>query len=319
MYKYKEMLVFNVESSLHAGSGSSLGHIDNPIQRETSTKNPIVQGNGVKGALREFYEKKFPEDKENKENKENKSKIKALFGGEDGNDGAGAVAFGEAKLLFFPVRSLTHIFAYITCPTVIARFQRDLQALGKSPLKNKSDGKLWHPCTDDNSFQAHSTLINDLPNKTLILEELPFKYSENQDTDECLNELASMLFPCSDEYKPFKENFIKRAVILSDYNYFYFVQYATEIEPHNRIDETGTVDEKTGVWYTEYLPSESILYSSLFIGKSHVQNNAFENEEKVKEYIQHLDNQRTWLGGDRTTGKGRVMMHLLKKKGGSIQ
>jgi CRISPR type III-B/RAMP module RAMP protein Cmr4 len=156
MYKQKDILVFHVESSLHAGSGACIGHIDNPIQRETSTQTPIIQANGVKGALREFYEKNYTNDQN--------TKIKALFGCEDGNDGAGAVAFGEARLLFLPVRSLTDIFAYITCPTVIARFQRDLIALGKSPMLCEKQS-LWAPAINISEFQAHSLKIKHCPMK----------------------------------------------------------------------------------------------------------------------------------------------------------
>ncbi|ETR70709.1 MAG: CRISPR-associated RAMP protein, Cmr4 family [Candidatus Magnetoglobus multicellularis str. Araruama] len=306
MYKQKDILVFHVESSLHAGSGANIGHIDNPIQREISTQTPIIQANGVKGALREFYEKNFSSDQE--------TKIKAVFGGEDGNDGAGAVAFGEARLLFLPVRSLTDIFAYVTCPTVIARFQRDLIALGKSPLRME-DQSLWTPFINDNNFQAHTSKIKTLPQETLVLEEFPFE-KDNDNVDSFIEKLAELLFPTTEEYKPFKTDFVKRTVILNDEDYYYFAKYATEVEPHNRIDEkTGTVDETTGVWYTEYLPSESILYTCLFMGQPHIQQNDFSDfndVDKVKNYIHKLDQQRTWLGGDRTTGKGRVMMHIMK-------
>lgn len=312
MYPEKELLVFHVESSLHAGSGANVGHIDNPIQRETATGNPIVQANGVKGALREFYETVCEDDKE--------TKIKAMFGGKDGNDGAGAVAFGEARLLFFPVRSLAGIFAYITCPTLISRFQRDLAALGKQPLKVKGDNgkaELWDPFVIGNSYLAASdSLVQLAQGGVMVLEELTFEKSDSgPNIDVQLKTLADMLFPEAAEYAPFKNAFSKRAVILNDQDYFHFVQYATEVEPHNRIDDiTGTVDERTGVWYTEYLPSESILYSALFIGKPRVQIDAFKDAGEVKAYIEKLNGQRTWMGGDRTTGKGRVMTHLLKEQ-----
>ncbi|MEE4356573.1 MAG: type III-B CRISPR module RAMP protein Cmr4 [Desulfococcaceae bacterium] len=310
MYNEREMLVFHVESSLHAGAGARIGHIDNPIQRETATGNPIVQANGVKGALREFFEKTEPNEKS--------GKIKAAFGGEDGNDGAGAAAFGEARLLFFPVRSLSGIFAYISCETVIARFQRDLIALGKSPLMStEEDGKqkIWTPSVIGNSYQAHEqNIVQISQDGTLILEELPFDMDNDPQAGPCLEKLADLLFPNTPEYFFFKGNFSKRAVILNDEDYFYFVKYATEVEPHNRIDDkTGTVDEKTGVWYTEYLPSESILYSSLFIGTPHIKTESFENSVQVKTFLQKLDGQRSWMGGDRTTGKGRVMIHMLKE------
>jgi CRISPR/Cas system CMR subunit Cmr4 (Cas7 group RAMP superfamily) len=154
-----------------------------------------------------------------------------------------------------------------------------------------------------------------LPHETLVLEEFPFEKNENN-VDSFIEDLANRLFPLTKEYHSFKKDFIKRAVILNDEDFFYFAKYATEVEPHNRIDETtGTVDKMTGVWYTEYLPSESILYTCLFMGKPHIQLENFDDfndVDKVKEYIHVLDQQRTWMGGDRTTGKGRVMMHIMK-------
>lgn len=309
MYPEKEMLIFHVESSLHAGAGASIGHIDNPLQREKATNNPIVQANGVKGALREFFEKIHSTETD---------KINAAFGTSDGNDGAGAVSFGEARLLFFPVRSLAGVFAYVTCPTVVARFQRDLAALGKPCLTHtvQDDVKVnWNPNVSINEYSAHSiniVKISEAQPCTMLLEEWPFKQQVETDSEKCLEKLADYLFPTTPEYLSFKTDFIKRAVVLNDSDFFHFVQYSTEVEPHNRIGDKGTVDEKTGVWYTEYLPSESILYSPLFIGCPHIINNVFSNPTDVKTFIDKLDGQRTWLGGDRTTGKGRVMMHLLK-------
>ena len=319
MYPEKEIIIFHVESALHAGAGASIGHIDNPVQRETPTGNPIVQASGVKGALREFYEKTVSDNSDIE-----KKMIDSVFGKEKGErdekDGAGAVAFGEAKLLFFPVRSLAGIFAYITCPSIIARFQRDLSAVNKEML-TISDGhgrtKIWMPRVSTNRYLSHTNnIVKISPNGLLILEELSFEQQNTDNPDQCLESLSDALFPGTLEYIPFKSDFPKRVVILNDTDYFYFVRYSTEVEPHNRIDDTGTVDENTGVWYTEYLPAESILYSSLFIGQPRIQKDVFNDDAaKVKIFIEKVDGKRTWLGGDRTTGKGRVMMHLYKAYG----
>ncbi|RLC26370.1 MAG: type III-B CRISPR module RAMP protein Cmr4 [Deltaproteobacteria bacterium] len=314
MYPEKEIIIFHIESALHAGAGASIGHIDNPVQRETATGNPVVQASGVKGALREFYEKTVSGDDDMK-------KIDAVFGKEKGErdekDGAGAVAFGEAKLLFFPVRSLAGIFAYITCPSIIARFQRDLRAADKDMLM-VSDGKrvdkIWRPSVSINRYLSHTnSIVKISPNGLLILEELSFEQQNTDNGDQCLEFLSDALFPDTPEYIPFKSDFPKRVAILNDTDYFYFVKYSTEVEPHNRIKDTGTVDENTGVWYTEYLPAESILYSSLFIGQPRIQKDIFNDDAaNVKIFIEKVDGKRTWLGGDRTTGKGRVMMRLYK-------
>ena len=41
----------------HAGSGSSMGVVDLPIQRERHTNWPMIQASGVKGAFRANFEK----------------------------------------------------------------------------------------------------------------------------------------------------------------------------------------------------------------------------------------------------------------------
>ena len=57
MFEASAMLYLYVETPLHAGSGSSVGVVDLPIQRERVTGYPVVQASGLKGKLRsEAYE-----------------------------------------------------------------------------------------------------------------------------------------------------------------------------------------------------------------------------------------------------------------------
>ncbi|NOG48211.1 MAG: hypothetical protein HND48_01265 [Chloroflexi bacterium] len=44
----KGHLFMYTESALHAGTGASVSAVDLPIQRETNTQYPMVQGSGVK-------------------------------------------------------------------------------------------------------------------------------------------------------------------------------------------------------------------------------------------------------------------------------
>ncbi|MDP7318870.1 MAG: RAMP superfamily CRISPR-associated protein, partial [SAR324 cluster bacterium] len=86
--EHAKLLMFHALSPIHAGSGSSTGAVDLPIQRERHTARPIVQSSGLKGALREAVERSIlAEKKLPQANWETKQKIladnptlKALFG-----------------------------------------------------------------------------------------------------------------------------------------------------------------------------------------------------------------------------------------------
>ncbi|MFZ5592365.1 MAG: type III-B CRISPR module RAMP protein Cmr4 [Bacillota bacterium] len=108
-------------SPLHAGSGSDLGVIDLPIQREKHTGFPKMESSGLKGGMRHALTQKLGN------NPKNLSRITAAFGPEDGDLYAGALGFSDARLLLFPVKSLQGIFAWATCPTLLQRFRNELQ------------------------------------------------------------------------------------------------------------------------------------------------------------------------------------------------
>jgi CRISPR-associated protein Cmr4 len=53
MFDRAAMLFLYTETPLHAGSGTSLGIVDLPIQRERTTGYPMIQASGLKGCLRD--------------------------------------------------------------------------------------------------------------------------------------------------------------------------------------------------------------------------------------------------------------------------
>lgn len=168
MFKTARILYIYTETQLHAGSGSSLGPIDLPIQRERHTQFPTHYATGIKGALRDLVEnlgglpqikrqqreleKKLKplSDEQNptqeqtaereglkaelkqkeKEYREALPPIEAIFGPDTdrASDHAGAMAPTDARLLLFPVRSLDGIFRWITCPTALFRLRKDFGA-----------------------------------------------------------------------------------------------------------------------------------------------------------------------------------------------
>ena len=102
---------------VHAGSGAELSVIDLPIQRERHTGFPVIWGQSLKGVLRRVYER-FDDSQD-------KEKTKVIFGPDTdkAHEHAGAISVGDAKVLLFPVRSLKGVFAYVTCPLVLERFE----------------------------------------------------------------------------------------------------------------------------------------------------------------------------------------------------
>ncbi len=111
----QKLLYLFTRTPLHVGAGSSVGAIDQPIQRERHTGFPIIPGSSVKGVLRDHL-KRLGDDT-----------LNDLFGqGGDGeNFSAGKVSFGEARLVAFPVRSAKGAFALATSSLALQRFARD--------------------------------------------------------------------------------------------------------------------------------------------------------------------------------------------------
>ena len=131
---------------LHIGAGSSVGAIDQPIQRERHTGFPIIPASSLKGSFADQWpvslldkgkpaRVKILRDKDEKPIKD--ANGNAQFGGppEDaawlfGSDTtdlpfAGSLVFSEARLLAFPIRSARGSYAWITCPLMLQRAARD--------------------------------------------------------------------------------------------------------------------------------------------------------------------------------------------------
>jgi len=101
-------------SSLHAGSGEiNFDIIDNQVQRDHTTRLPIINSSSLKGAFREHFET-LKGDTSNM--------VKYIFGpSNQSNDShqTGAYSFFEANLLSRPVRSNVKFYFNATSPAVI--------------------------------------------------------------------------------------------------------------------------------------------------------------------------------------------------------
>ena len=88
MYQLAKPFFITCETPMHAGSGSDLGVIDLPIQRERHTSYPKIESSSLKGSIRQYFEEKYKENKldieEDKKKKQDKLvKIHQVFGYDD--------------------------------------------------------------------------------------------------------------------------------------------------------------------------------------------------------------------------------------------
>ncbi len=99
------MLFLHALTGLHPGSGTALGVVDLPVQRERHTGWPTIPGTSLKGVIR-AEAKRLPLS----------DSFYAVFGPDTQNaaEHAGAVAFTDARILAFPVRSLKGVFAWVS-------------------------------------------------------------------------------------------------------------------------------------------------------------------------------------------------------------
>jgi CRISPR-associated protein Cmr4 len=287
-------LFIYTESSLHAGVGSTISVVDLPIQRERTTQFPTVQGSGIKGAIRSQVTDAGQAD------------IDAVFGAirQDENGQvysyAGAAAFGDARIVLFPVRSLAGIFAFTTCPAVLARLARDVQGLPNVNLQVARPNVLV--------TTAQCDLVPDGADR-IALEEFTFVAQPDMSVDSLANWLAEHAFPASDEYDYWRQKIRTSLAILPDNEFRDFTLTGTEIVTRVKLknDNSKTVAEGQ-LWSQEALPSDGVLLSRVVVRNTRDGSNV--SPTTVIEWLHNSQNipPRIQLGGDETTGQGFVAL-----------
>lgn len=302
MFEQSRLLFLYAVTPVHMGAGQAIGVIDNPIQRERHTNHPNMAGSGLKGAIRHHLGTSWE-----------KPLVNRIFGPEtDSSDYAGAISFGDAQLVAFPVRSLKQAFVYAVSPVTLARLKR-LATLAKVNAD-------W----DVPSVESDKCCVTDkrvLSNDKLVLEA--FEYDVEDSASTVLKTVAAWLadnaLPQDAAHQYFRDKIKTDLVLLPDDAFSHFVENATVVEPHVRInDDSGTAAEG-GLFYTENLPPESLLIAPVFasIERFHKEKKPQESmnaEQVMGKLAGALDKQLVQVGGDATTGRGQVVLHFAGEK-----
>jgi CRISPR-associated protein Cmr4 len=313
MFEEKRLMFLYCVSPVHMGAGQALGVVDNPIQRERHTGHPVFAGSGIKGALRD----EFSAHVENDERTKGQNLTNRIFGPEtEAADHAGCVAFTDAQLVLFPVRSLRESFVYATCPTALGRLRRMAELAGeeigwKIPAAPGDD----HCLTVENSGLTVKAKLDGQDVATVILETFQFTVSLDKNGAAEVEKIAKWLkercLPQEAAYKFFRDKLSKHLVVLSDTRFSHFVENATTVEPHVRIsDESGTADDG-GLFYTENVPPESLFVSLVMTSQERVTRGASSNhrltaKDAMGKVTEAIDERTVQLGGDATSGRGLV-------------
>lgn len=300
MFQAQQLVFYNCLSPVHMGAGTAVGAIDNPIQREVHTQYPVIAGSGLKGAVRHHFNRTWQGEA---------ALIKRLFGPDtDASDHAGAIAFTDAQLVAFPVRSLKNTFVYATSPTALARLKR---------LAGKSAPWAVPEVAEGQALVVAGT--HALSNGRMVLEAFDFD-AKPEGVKEIADWLSEYGLPAGAEHDYFRRKLAADLVVLGDTEFSHFVRHATVVEAHVRInDTTGTADDG-GLFYTENLPPESLLVG-LVMASVERQSKKDGREklldaEGVLAAVLHGTNSPGGLaggllqvGGYATTGRGLIVVH----------
>ena len=313
MYKIARPLFLHCQTPMHAGSGDDLGIVDLPIQRERHTGFPKIEASGLKGALRESFEENANGSVNERVNihvafgydeldAKRLPSIELQFADKDSRDYAGALGFTDARLLLFPLKSLRGIFAWVTCPSVLKKLQKELNEVCgitttlTTDFKAVKEGEVAAANADPLSI-----------NSKITLEE--YSFTVNIAESAKAKVLAEQLKPMLNI-----DDLENKLIVLHDEVFTDFVQHACEVVTRIKIDnEKGTV-AKGQLFTEEYLPAESVLYSLIlaspvFAKRQKQQFDAYKKStthENVLAYFNDKLKSVVQIGGNATIGKGIV-------------
>jgi len=255
---------------VHAGTGQvSASVVDLPIAREKATNWPLLPATSLKGVLR---------DRTPKGDRE------ALFGSQDQ---VGALQFGDARLLCFPVRSWQGVFAYVSCPLALNRLVRDFAALN-APFPKV--GTVPDPA-NESAMVAEGSVLAESGN--IWLEDLPLTETKDAAVQAIAEGIAAAVVPEAE-----RAGFVKRFALVSDNVFDFLTENATEITARIKlVPEKKTVDKEQGaLWYEEAVPAEAIFVAPV-----------------LGELLPVASGTVVQIGGNETVGRGLCRMTVATK------
>jgi len=284
------ILFFHALTPVHTGTGQAVDVIDLPVAREKVTGWPYILGSSIKGVLRDAAAKG--------------DQHKRAFGPETENasQSAGNLLFCDARLLCFPVRSFSGVFAWVSCPSVIKRLGRDCAAVG---LDEPPAFKVPQSWSFESAALAGNTALKQ--GDRVILEEYDLTPVQ-ADVSDLADFIAKKVF--SDQ--SWQDHFTKRFAVVHDDMFSTLTETATEVIARIALDDEKKVVKGGHLWYEEAIPAEAIFVSPLI----NVERDG--QDDLITNYLAKQKLSPVQIGGNASVGRGlmRIVMDRPEQTGG---
>ena len=284
MFENTSIAIMYAVTPCHAGSGSALGVVDLPIQRERHTNWPMIQASGVKGAFRANFDRFKNKIADKEQIKDFETLTESVFGTSSDGGYAGSLSISDANILAFPMRSNVSPFVWITCPAVLKRLEKDLSVANFNSIEFDSSK---FSVSDDKAISLGKSELKG----NILLEDYEVQVADTKIEE--FSKISSF----------FKD--AERLLLVSDDVFNYGVSNCTQIMAQIRIDSKTRTTQDGSLRYQEELPSDTIMYTVIHWGDS---KNSVEDKlkaETIKKFItEEVIANHIQIAGDETCGRG---------------
>ena len=288
------LLLLQARSPLHCGTGQAISGIDLPIAREKATGIPLVPGSSLKGVLRA-------------RGADTDTTHRMAFGPptENAADHAGSVQFGDAGLVFLPLRSVRGTFAWVTSHYLLRRLARDVAEAGLAALTL--------PAEPANEAAARVTTGSRLlAGQQVVFEDMDFQAAPDATLTTLAGSVATWLYGNANAAEPDRAFFCARVCMVHDDVMSLLMQSSMEITARNSLDPNTKTVKKGALWTEEALPTESVLSGLLAATPVTPRTGAAPAATALFAHVTGLlQGGSIQVGGNATVGRGLCRLHIV--------